>query len=83
MHWTGEGESQLWEVSSIKTWSICMCLHRVAVCRLQISTQCRLGLARNVNSVVWEGGGGYLGITCGLTQPRGILGVWRGLYTEG
>ena len=29
--------------------------------------------AGNVNSVI---GRMYLGITCGLTQPQGILGVW-------
>ena len=40
------------------------------------STWCRLSLARNVNSIIGGGGGGmYLGITCGLTQPWGILWV--------
>ena len=40
------------------------------------STWCKLDLAGDVNSAV---GGMYLGITCGLTQPLGILGVLGGL----
>ena len=53
---------------------ICMGLHHVEVCTQLYIMQagfcwkCRL---RN-----W---GMYLGISCGLTQPRGILGVWDGL----
>ena len=42
-------------------------------------TWCRLGLAGNVNSVI---GGMYLGVTCVLIQPWGILGVWRGLNKQ-
>ena len=37
------------------------------------STWCGLGLAGNMNFVA---GGTYLGIACGLTQLREILGVW-------
>ena len=50
----------------------------LASCRgvYKASTWCELGLARNVNSTVGEI---YLGITCGLIQPRGILVVWKGL----
>ena len=48
--------------------SICMWLHHVEVDRTSIWR--RLGVARNVNSVI---GGMYLGITCGLTQPWGTL----------
>ena len=34
-----------------------------------------MGLAENVNSAIEEM---YPGITCGLTQTRGILGAWGG-----
>ena len=44
-----------------------MCVHT--------SIWCRLGLARNVNSVI---GGMYLGIICGLTKPWGIVGICGG-----
>ena len=43
------------------------------------STWCGLGLAGNVNSLIWRM---YLGITCDLIQPWEILGVW-GIYHRG
>ena len=56
-------------------WCICMRLHRAEVCTTPLHGASWV-LPENTNSVIWEM---YLGITCGLTQPRGILGVWKGL----
>ena len=53
------------EVGSIKTRSICMCLHHVEV-RTHL-LMVRAGSCRKCELRNW--GGMYLGITCGLTQP--------------
>ena len=49
--------------------------HHAEVCTTPLGW-CGMGLAGKVNSMI---GGVYLGITCGLIQPRGILGVWEGI----
>ena len=70
--------SQLREVSRIKMRSICMSLHCVG--SVNTFTLCRLGLARNVNSVIGEGM--CLRIICGLTAT-GDFGSLEGPITEG
>ena len=57
--------------------SVCICLHPVEVCTYLYMMWG--GLAGNVNSVIE---GIYLGISCGLTQPEGILGA-GGVYYRG
>ena len=69
MLWIGDS----CELSSIKMWPICVCLHCQEVCTHFYTMQA--GSLGNMNSIIE---GMYQEITCGLIQSWRILTVWGG-----